>query len=156
MRYLSGSSTSNKYWYGQTAAGPTADTPNLSSAILMKNSSAGYAYTLTARIQKTYRNFFFSVAYTYSQAKNIAAGGSTASSLWSGRPVGNADPNGANLAYADYYQPHRIIAYASYKVAYSASILQRRWALYFRQLLPVLAHIRTETILTETEIRAMT
>ncbi len=52
MRYLTGSSTSNKYWYGQTAAGPTADTPNLSSAILMKNSSAGYAYTLTARIQK--------------------------------------------------------------------------------------------------------
>ena len=119
MRYLTGSSTSNKYWYGQTASGPTADTPNLSSAILMKNASAGYAYTLTARIQKTYRNFFVSVAYTYSQAKNIAAGGSTASSLWSGRPVGNADPNGANLSYADYYQPHRVIAYASYRVAYS-------------------------------------
>jgi len=85
----------------------------------MKNASAGYAYTLTARIQKTYRNFFVSVAYTYSQAKNIAAGGSTASSLWSGRPVGNADPNGANLSYADYYQPHRVIAYASYRVAYS-------------------------------------
>jgi len=119
LRYLTGSSTSNKYWYGQGVSGATADTPNISSAILMKNASEGYAYTLTAQIRKTYRNFFFSVAYTYSQAKNIAAGGSTASSLWSGRPVGNADPNGANLSYADYYQPHRIIAYASYKVAYS-------------------------------------
>jgi hypothetical protein len=119
LRYLTSRSTSNKYWYGQGATGPTADTPNISSAILMKNSSQGYAYTMTARIQKTFRNFFLSLAYTYSQAKNLAAGGSTASSLWSGRPVGNADPNGANLSYADYYQPHRVIAYGSYKVAYS-------------------------------------
>ena len=119
MRYLTGSSTSNKYWYGQGATGATADTPNISNAILMKNASPGYAYTLTARIQKTFHNMFISVAYTYSQAKNIAAGGSTASTLWSSRAVGNADPNGSNLAYADYYQPHRIIAYASYKVAYS-------------------------------------
>ncbi len=119
LRYLTGSSTSNKYWYGQGATGPTADTPNISSAILMKNASLGYAYTLTATIQKTYRNFLISLSYTYSQAKNIATGGSTASSLWSGRPVGNADPNGANLSYADYYQPNRVIAYASYKVAYS-------------------------------------
>jgi hypothetical protein len=119
MRYLTGSATSNKYWYGQGASGATADTPNISSAILMKNASPGYAYTLTARIQKTFRNFFVSLAYTYSQAKNIAAGGSTASTLWSSRAVGNADPNGANLAYADYYQPHRIIAYGSYRVSYS-------------------------------------
>ena len=61
----------------------------------MKNASPGYAYTLTARIQKTFHDMFISVAYTYSQAKNIAAGGSTASTLWSSRAVGNADPNGA-------------------------------------------------------------
>ena len=120
MRYLTGSATSNKYYYGQTASGvANADTPNISSAILMKNASLGYAYTLTARIQKTFRNLFVSLAYTYSQAKNIATGGSTASSLWSGRPVGNADPNAPNLSYADYYQPHRVIAYASYKIAYA-------------------------------------
>ena len=60
-----------------------------------------------------------SVAYTYSDAKNIATGGSTASTLWSGRPVGNADPNGANLSYADYYQPNRVIAFATYRVEYA-------------------------------------
>jgi carboxypeptidase family protein len=118
-RYLTSTANSNKYWYGQGATGATADTPNISSAILMKNASKGYAYTLTARIQRNFRNFYVSLAYTYSQAKNIATGGSTASSLWSGRPVGNADPNGANLSYADYYQPHRVIASASYRVAYA-------------------------------------
>ncbi len=119
IRYLTGSSTSNKYWYGQGAGGASPDTPNLSSAILMKNASQGYAYTLTARIQKSIHNLTASLAYTYSVAKNIATGGSTASSLWSGRPVGNADPNGANLAYADYYQPHRVIATANYRVLYA-------------------------------------
>ena len=130
MRYLTTTATSNKYWYGQGASGATADTPNISSAILMKNSSAGYAYTLTARVQKTFRNMFVSLAYTYSQAKNIAAGGSTASSLWSGRPVDNSDPNGANLSYADYYLPQRIIAYASYRVAYSEHFSTSVGAIY--------------------------
>jgi len=114
IRYLTGAANSNKYYFGATQ-----NNPNISSAILMSNSSKGYASTLTARVQKTIRNFYFSVAYTYSQAKNIATGGSTASSLWSGRPVGNADPNGDNLNYADYYQPHRIIGVASYKFEYS-------------------------------------
>jgi Carboxypeptidase regulatory-like domain len=115
-RYLTPTANSNKYYYG--AGGATAANPNLSSAILLANSKKGYAYTLTARIQRTFNNLSLSVAYTYSQAKNVATGGSTASTLWSGRDVGNADPNGANLAYADYYQPHRIIAFATYKVAY--------------------------------------
>ena len=81
----------------------------------MSNISKGYSYTLTARIQKTYKNFFGSVAYTYSQAKNTAEFGSTASSLWSARGV-TGDPNAATLANGAFYQPHRIIAYASYKV----------------------------------------
>ncbi|HVZ96821.1 MAG TPA: carboxypeptidase regulatory-like domain-containing protein [Chitinophagaceae bacterium] len=116
LRYLTSTPNSNKYYYGN--GGATQSNPNISSAILMKNSSKGYAYTLTARIQKTFNNLFVSLAYTYSQSKNLAAGGSTASTLWSSRGVANADPNGANLAYSDYYQPHRVIAYGSYRVAY--------------------------------------
>lgn len=102
---------SNKYY-----SGTTLENPNLGTAILMSNTSKGYSYTLTARVQKTYKNFFASIAYTYSQAKNTAEFGSTASSLWSARAVGSADPNADNLANAAYYQPHRIIAYASYKI----------------------------------------
>jgi Carboxypeptidase regulatory-like domain/TonB-dependent Receptor Plug Domain len=108
-RYLT-VANSNKYYYQGTLA-----QPNISSAILMANSSKGYSYTLTGRIQKTYKNFFGSLAYTLSSARNVAEGGSTASSLWSARPVAG-DPNNANLAYASYYLPHRVIAFASYRI----------------------------------------
>ena len=118
-RYLAnGAAGGSQYYYYASPATATATNPRLSSAILLANSKKGYAYTLTARIQKTWPRLTASVAYTYSVAKNVATGGSTASSLWSGRPVGSADPNGDNLSYADYYQPHRVIAFASYKVAY--------------------------------------
>ena len=109
LRYLT-VANSNKYYSGTTLANP-----NLGNAILMSNTSKGYSYTLTARIQKTYKNFFGSVAYTYSQAKNTAEFGSTASSLWSARGI-TGDPNAATLGNGAFYQPHRIIAYASYKV----------------------------------------
>ena len=116
LRYLTATANSNKYYYG--AGGATQANPSISTAILLANSKKGYAYTLTARVQKTWQNLHVSVAYTYSQAKNVATGGSTASSLWSGRNVGNADPNADNLSYADYYQPHRVIAFADYRVLY--------------------------------------
>jgi len=116
LRYLTATANSNKYYYG--AGGATQANPSISTAILLANSKKGYAYTLTARVQKTWQNLHVSVAYTYSQAKNVATGGSTASSLWSGRNVGNADPNADNLSYADYYQPHRVIAFADYRILY--------------------------------------
>lgn len=109
--------TNNKYYSGPTPQNPTY--PNITpSAILMTNTNKGYSYTITGRIQKTFGNLFTSVSYTYSDARNTAEGGSTASSLWSARAV-SADPNNANLAYASYYQPHRVLAYASYKFDYA-------------------------------------
>lgn len=110
MRYLTSTANSNKYYFGSTLSNP-----NLGNAILMSNTNKGYSYTITGRIQKTVKNFFGSLAYTYSEAKNTAEFGSTASSLWSARAV-SSDPNSANLANAAYYQPHRIVAYASYKI----------------------------------------
>jgi len=120
FRYLTPTANSNKYYYGSAAGGGLSQSnPNLSNAILLANSKKGYAYTVTGRLQKNFKNLSVSVAYTYSKAKNVATIGSTASSLWSGRAVGNADPNGDNLSYADYYQPHRVIAFASYRIAYA-------------------------------------
>ncbi|MBS1564238.1 MAG: TonB-dependent receptor, partial [Bacteroidetes bacterium] len=118
---------SNKYYYNKTATANFSNnfeqnslqSPTIGSAILMSNSKKGYAYTVTGRIEKTFKNLFVSVAYTYSKAKNVAEGGSTASSLWSARAVSNTDPNADNLAYASYYQPHRIIAFTSYRVEYA-------------------------------------
>ncbi len=117
---------SNKYYYNKNStnstssfANNTLSDPSLGSAILMKNSSKGYAFTYTTKIQKTYKNLFGSVAYTYSEVKNIAEGGSTASSLWSARAVSSQDPNGDNLAYGSFYQPHRVIATGAYKFEYA-------------------------------------
>lgn len=100
------------------AGGATAANPNISTAILMKNSSKGYSYTGTFRVQKTFKDLFASVAYTYAKSKNTAEGGSTAGGLWSGRAV-TGDPNTDNLAYASWYQPHRVTAYASYRFSYA-------------------------------------
>jgi hypothetical protein len=110
LRYLTSVPNTNKYYSGTTLANP-----NIGNAILMSNTNKGYSYNITARIQKTFKNLFASVAYTYGQAKNTAEFGSTASSLWSARAV-SADPNSDNLANASYYQPNRVIAYGSYKI----------------------------------------
>ena len=112
-RYLTTANT-NKYYSGTPTASLT--NPNIGNAILMSNDSKGYTYTLTAKIQRTTENFAYGVAYTHSVSKNTAEGGSTASSLWSAAPVANQDPNAANLGYASYYQPNRIIANFSYKI----------------------------------------
>ncbi|MCF6402441.1 carboxypeptidase regulatory-like domain-containing protein [Chitinophaga filiformis] len=105
---------SNKYY----SAGTSLADPNIGNAILMSNTSKGYAYNVTGRVQKTYKNLYVSVAYTHGDARNTAETGSTASSLWSARAV-SADPNAANLTYASYRLPNRIIAMASYKVSYA-------------------------------------
>jgi len=115
LRYLTTVSTSNKYYF----AGTSAANPNLGNAILMKNTSKGYSSTTTFRVQKTVRNLYVSAAYTHSKSKNTAEGGSTAGSLWSGRYVSGTDPNAANLSNASWYQPNRVVAFASYKFSYA-------------------------------------
>jgi len=128
-RYIAATGTSydvyrsNKYYYNKPSSSSfvnnTLQDPSIGTAILMSNSHKGYGYTLTGRIEKSFKNLFLSVAYTYSMSKNVAEGGSTASSLWSARAVGNADPNADNLAYSSFYQPHRVIAFASYRFEYA-------------------------------------
>lgn len=91
--------------------------PNISNAILMKNYNKGYAYYLTIQAQKTFRNLYLNVAYTYSKSKDLNIGGSTASTLWGTRPV-KGDPNAPELGYSNFYVPHRVIASASYRFSY--------------------------------------
>jgi len=129
LRYIKATSNaydaykSNKYYYNKPSttsfANNNAADPSIGTAILMSNSHKGYGYNLTARVEKAFKNLYASVAYTYSVSKNVAEPGSTASSLWSARAVGNANPNSDNLAYASFYQPHRVIAFASYRFEYA-------------------------------------
>jgi len=114
LRFLAGANT-NKYYY----AGNSLQNPNIQNAILLSNTSKGYAYTATGRVQKSWRNLTASVAYTYSETKTTQENGSTASSLWSARAVSNTDPNAPVLARPSWYQPHRIIAFANYRLEYS-------------------------------------
>jgi hypothetical protein len=107
--------SSTKIYSG--AGGATTTNPNITNAILMKNYSKGYGHVVTAQIQKTSKNIFASIAYTYSDVKTLNDGGSIAASMWRDRPV-TGDPNAPELGRPNFYQPHRVIAQASYRVEY--------------------------------------
>jgi len=114
---VSGAATtnsSNKYYNGTTLANPS-----IQNAIILANTGKGYSYTATGRITKNWRNLVASVAYTYSDTKTAQEQGSTASSLWSARAVSNTDPNAPTLARPSWYQPHRVIASANYRIEYT-------------------------------------
>ena len=115
-RYATATGSNRAIYYG--AGGATVTNPNITTVILMANTKKGASYTGTARLQKTIKDLYLSVAYTYSRSKNTAEGGSTAGGLWSGRAV-QGDPNTPNLANASWYQPHRVVAFASYKFSYA-------------------------------------
>ena len=126
-RYAGIPGTNRNYYYG--AGGATVTNPNLTNVIVMNNTNKGYTYSITARVQKTIKDLYVSAAYTYAQAKNTAEFGSTAGGLWSSRPV-QGNPNTPNLANAAWYQPHRVVAYASYRFTY-AKYLATSIGLYF-------------------------
>jgi len=111
-RFLTSVSNTNKYY----SAGTSLQNPSIGNAILLANTNKGFAYVATARVQKTWHNLVASLAYTYTETKSAIENGSTASSLWSARAVANTDPNAATLSHPGWYQPHRIIAYANYRI----------------------------------------
>ena len=115
---LAGADKRIRYSSPQIYNGNTLSNPNISDAILMKNSNEGYGYFFTTQLQKTSKYFTGSVAYTYSKARTINDGGSIAQSNWRDRSV-KGDPNTDELGYANFYQPHRVIAYGSYRREYA-------------------------------------
>jgi hypothetical protein len=87
-------------------------------AIVMRNTNKGYSYSLTAMLQKSFSNgLAASLGYTYSDARDVAIGGSTPFSLWSARPI-SGDPNANTLGYSDFLRSHRVIASLSYRKEY--------------------------------------
>ncbi|MVN78392.1 TonB-dependent receptor [Hymenobacter sp. HMF4947] len=103
-----------------TSSAPTntARTPNITDAILMKNTNKGYSYSLTAQLQKSFSNgLFASAAYTYTDSRSVNDGGSTPTNIWRDRYV-SGDPNADALSYSSYLQQHRIVAALSYRREY--------------------------------------
>ena len=100
------------------ATGNTAQSPNISDAIVIKNTNLGYSYAFTATVSKAFENgLFASLAYTNSDSRSVNDGGSIAQSQWRDRVV-SGDPNENVASYSSYIQTHRINAYGSYKLNY--------------------------------------
>jgi len=101
------------------AVGPnTVSSPNISDAIVIKNTDLGYSYALTATISKSFENgLFASLAYTNSDSRSVNDGGSIAQSQWRDRVV-SGDPNENVASYSSYIQTHRFNAYGSYRLNY--------------------------------------
>jgi hypothetical protein len=96
----------------------TATSPDITDAILMRNTSKGYTYSATLQLQRNVKNLYTMVAYTYSKSKSVNDGGSIAQSMWRDRNV-SGDPNADVLSYSNFYQPHRVIAAAYYRFEYA-------------------------------------
>ncbi len=108
--------TSSKIWGG--TGGTTASNPNISDAILMKNTSKGYTYNITLQLQRNVKNLYTMVAYSYGDSRSVNDGGSIAQSIWRDRSV-SGDPNDDVTSYSNFYQPHRVVAAAAYRFEYA-------------------------------------
>jgi hypothetical protein len=98
--------------------GNTAANPNITNAILMRNTDKGYSYSFTGQLQKTFSSgLYASVAYTYSDSRSVNDGGSIAQSIWRDRVV-SGDPNQDVLSYSNFLQRHRVVGAASYRKEY--------------------------------------
>jgi outer membrane receptor protein involved in Fe transport len=89
------------------------------NAIVLDNASKGYYFSLTGKLDKQFSNGLFgSVAYTYTDSKNLYdGGGDQPLSAWQG----TATVNGANnlpLGYNGNTLPHRVIGALSYRAEY--------------------------------------
>ena len=103
---------------GNLPNGNSAAQPNITDAILMRNSSLGYSYSVTGQLQKSFSGGFYAMAaYTYSDSRSVNDGGSIAQSIWAGRQV-SGDPNANVLGYSSYLLQHRVIGSLSYRKEY--------------------------------------
>ena len=110
--------------------GNTPARPNITDAILLKNTNKGYSYAVTAQLQKSFSNgLFASLAYTYTDSRSVNDGGSIAQSQWRDRQV-SGDPNANVLSYSQFLQKHRVVAVASYRREYIGHLATTLSAFY--------------------------
>src|SRR6185437_15581656 len=92
--------------------------PSVTQAIVLENNSQGYSMSLTAQAAKSFSHgFYASLAYTYTMAKDVSANpGSQAASAWSANST-SGTLNDAQLSYASFSVPHRIVG--TFSIAWS-------------------------------------
>lgn len=100
------------------SGGESAANPNISDAILMTNTSKGYTYNITLQLQRNVKNLYTMIAYSYGDSRSVNDGGSIAQSIWRDRLV-SGDPNQNVTSFSNFYQPHRVVAAAFYRIEYA-------------------------------------
>jgi len=101
-----------QYRVNRITAGPD-DIP-VGEVIDISNTGEGYAYSLTAQLQRPVQEGWgFSAAYTYSDAFDVNRGGSSqAISNWRFNPTAG-DPNDLSAARSNFVIRHRLLATAT-------------------------------------------
>ena len=96
----------------------TFTSPNITDAILMRNTSKGYTYNATLQLQRNVKNLYTMIAYSYGDSRSVNDGGSIAQSIWRDRSV-DGDPNANVTSFSNFYQPHRVVSAAAYRFEYA-------------------------------------
>lgn len=101
--------------YGTASGDPNRINSEFTNALLLKNTSKGYNYSITAELQKQFDwGFNARISYTRNRAKNVNNGTSSrAISNWQYNE--NFDVNDPQLGTADFERRHRILANVSYQ-----------------------------------------
>lgn len=107
-------------------------TTKVGQVFVMDNTSKGSSFALTGQLAKRFSdNWQASVAYTYSNAKDISPNnGDRSQSSWTQNAI-IANPNSPELGYSAYNIPHRVSAYASYRFDYANKNLATTVSLFY-------------------------
>jgi len=108
--------SSTKIYSG--SGGATLNNPDITDAILMRNTNKGYTYNITLQLQRNVKNLYTMIAYSRGDSRSVNDGGSIAQSMWRDRSV-SGDPNADVTSYSNFYQPNRVIAAAFYRKEYA-------------------------------------
>ena len=91
---------------------------NITSAIVLKNQSVGYSYSLSGSLEKSFSSGFYAkAAYNFGVSRNTVDPGSIALGSWNTNPV-SRDLNNPGLAYSGGSPGHRSFLALSYRREY--------------------------------------
>jgi len=91
---------------------------NISTAIVLKNQSVGYAWNIAASLEKAFEDGLYAkLGYSYGVSKNTVNPGSVAAGSWTNNPHAG-DPNNPGIGYSANSPGHRAFLALSYTGQY--------------------------------------